>query len=142
MISSDFTKIRVRIVLEFVLFYLDSSNTAKDAPSDQGAFEVRTHLQIDTGIKGLRLQIAMRTQDIGKTSQDRTHVFLLNHRESNMEGKVIHNLNVRGKRGNIVQTFPATEYDFYPTDLKMATEDLVHIQWTGEFLYMLAWHKC
>ena len=99
---------------------------------DDSTFKVRTNPIIDTGVNNLKLQLAMRSRNVFSTNQDRTHVFYMHKRPGNVATKTIHNLNVRGKRGNIVQTFPANEYDFFPTDLKIKQDELVHIQWTGK----------
>jgi hypothetical protein len=80
----------------------------------------------------LQLQLAIDTAEIARTFQDRSHLFQLHKRpQSISDTDKIFNVQVRGRRGNIVQAFPAVEYDFVPTHLSVSSSDLVHFQWEG-----------
>eukprot|EP00056_Hartaetosiga_gracilis_P022713 m.32523 g.32523 ORF g.32523 m.32523 type:complete len:769 (+) comp9789_c0_seq1:45-2351(+) len=110
---------------------------------------VRQNPNVDIGAKNTALRLAINTAQFGRTFQDRSHVFRLiprskagtvaqrprlnsNPNTADFFGdRTLYNLNVRGKRGNIVQTFPSVEYDFVPNHLHMNKQDLIHIQWTG-----------
>jgi hypothetical protein len=99
------------------------------------------------------VKLKVNTNQYGRTFQDRSYVFSIKplptaHTDaSNMQdtptvdatamrnalkkGGKIYNVNVRGKRGNIVQVYPSVEYDFVPNALALDTNDMVHFQWTG-----------
>jgi hypothetical protein len=64
--------------------------------------------------------------------EDRSHLFQIAPRPSEIDDdRKIVNVGVRGRRGNIVQAYPSVEYDFFPQNLEVSSEDLVHIQWEG-----------
>eukprot|EP01083_Nonionella_stella_P281752 958847_1 len=91
--------------------------------------------EVDVGFYVQGLQLAINTAQTGRTFQDRSHTFLVCQRDSSSDfySKNILNVNVRGKRGNIVQTFPATEYDFEPQhiEVKPKSNQCFHFQWCG-----------
>jgi hypothetical protein len=84
------------------------------------------------GADGMALSIASNTDQVGRTFQDRSFVFKVQRRPANIAPATrIQNLGVRGRRGNIVQSYPSVEYDFVPNDQVLNADDYVHWQWSG-----------
>ena len=81
------------------------------------------------------LQLALNTAQLGRTFQDRSHVFILKARNTlpeKYQNSSIYYIGGMGKRGNIVQTYPAMEYRFTPERITVKTHDVLCFVWSGE----------
>jgi len=105
--------------------------------ADQREYEFINNPQVDAfgveyGDGRIKLQLAVNTAQFGRTFQDRSHYFTVsNPPAGDCEASVIKLQTVRGKRGNIVQVYPATEYIFTPEQSFQRVGDCVHFAWTG-----------
>jgi hypothetical protein len=114
-----------------------NANSSMDDQEWNGLYSpVRQNPTVDIGAHDLSgLRLAINTNQFGRTFQDRSHIFYIMKRPTSNypcpSPQTVYNLNVRGKRGNIVQTFPSVEYDFIPTDLSVDVNTCIHVQWTG-----------
>jgi len=111
------------------------TNSTHDYDPNNGILSpIEQNPEVDVGFYVQGLQLAINTAQTGRTFQDRSHTFLVCDRPSaDWASKELINVNVRGKRGNIVQTFPATEYDFEPQHVEASPSSgtCYHFQWCG-----------
>lgn len=109
-----------------------SANGDKSPIVDREEREVESYKQV----LNHKLGFAINSNQYGRTFQDRSYIFSVKERTEETAGECadsgnLYNLNVRGKRGNIVQVYPSVEYDFVPNTLSITEDDCVHVQWTG-----------
>ena len=81
-------------------------------------------------------QIDFKIKQIARTFQDRSHIFSLVPRSlyGINENKQIENVQVRGKRGNIVQTFPGLDFQpIFSWNISIIIHDfLMNYLWSFE----------
>ena len=155
--SGDFQQWPVGAVNAGTAAMVDHRNNSKGANTANTPLTGNPYYYIgpgDTATAGQAfVKLKVNTDQYFRTFQDRSYTFAIkplpsaaaavnNNADTPMvnyaamtaamsSGGKIYNVNVRGKRGNIVQVYPSVEYDFTPNQLILTTHDMVHFQWTG-----------
>ena len=75
--------------------------------------------------------IKIHSDQLGRTFQDRTHVFKI--KEPKIDGKIF-DLSVSGKRGNAAQVYPSLPSRLVPSSLEIDKNSHLNIHWTGSRL--------
>lgn len=136
---------------------VDSRNNSKSSTDTNTPLLQDPYIYIGAGDSAAAgeqfVSLAVNTNQYGRTFQDRSYSFTIKPlpttdadqntqkdtprvdavlmKQNLAAGGRIYNVNVRGKRGNIVQVYPSVEYDFVPNALALSTKDMIHFQWTG-----------
>lgn len=155
--SADFQSWPLGAVDPGVARMVDSKNNSKTRTDTNSPLHQDPYVNIGPGaseaVGSMFVKLKVNTNQYARTFQDRSYVFSIkplptaSAAPSNMadtpsvdhaaiqsainNGGKIYNVNVRGKRGNIVQVYPSVEYDFVPNALALGTNDMVHFQWVG-----------
>jgi len=110
------------------------TNSTMDYNENAGIISpIEENPTVDVGVLAQGLRLAINTAQTGRTFQDTSHTFLVCNRPPSAAwvNSFVLNVGVRGKRGNIVQVFPAVEYDFEPKHIYVEQGQCLHFQWEG-----------
>merc|ERR1719461_2806265 len=141
------TRLRYNMTTMDYAPYETNSGCNQDNKAKQQS-PVQQNPTVDVGVHMQGLRLALNTAQTGRTFQDRSAIMRMvrtpkkqNGANSDLAAKLndvgtanrkkVQNVNVQGKRGNIVQTFPAVEYDFWPKIARVKVGDCIAFSWTG-----------
>lgn len=116
--------------------YLRATNSSENEKNGQKS-PIRQDPLVKIGPKDTDyVQLALNTNQVARTFQDRSYIFYVKPRPANRPANAkVMNINVRGKRGNIVQTYPAVEYDLIPNQVNIPQAEkantVLQFQWLG-----------